>query len=264
VASFRKRVLTYYKKSGRHTLPWRKTHDPYRILVSEIMLQQTQVDRVIPYYKRFLKRFPNVNMLARASLSDVLREWSGLGYNRRAKFLYESARAIVARGGIPHAYKDLRALPGVGEYTAKAVRVFAYNEPEIMLETNIRTALIHEFFPRKRMVSDKRIIPLLVATVKNIDSPREWYAALMDYGAHIKKEHGNATRRSRTYTKQKTFKGSLRQVRGAILRELTQGGPAKKVLGKKIGFKTMHVVRALKALERDGLVVRQGEVVSLA
>lgn len=253
--------MAYYKKSGRHTLPWRKTHDPYRILVSEIMLQQTQVSRVIPFYRAFLKKFPTVRALAKAPLADVLRAWSGLGYNRRAKFLHDLARVALAKHGgkIPHEYEALRALPGVGEYTAKAVRVFAYDEPDVMLETNIRTALIHEFFPRAKKVDDKKLLPILVNALTHVDSPHIWYAALMDYGTHVKQTRGNATRRSRTYAKQSTFKGSLRQIRGAILHELvTNGATTKSLLVKKVKFPRVSLEKAITALAKEGMVRSKG------
>lgn len=272
VAPFVRTVLKHYEAHSRDHLPWRNTADPYRILVSEMMLQQTQVDRVIPYYSRFLKRFPTVRALAKAPLRDVLKEWSGLGYNRRAKYLWEIARAIttndghpmsiISSGGFPREYIELRKLPGVGVYTAKAVRTFAFDEPEIMLETNIRTALIHVFFPRGRRVGDTRLISILESCLAHVNSPRVWYWALMDYGSHIKETHGNASRRSRTYVKQKPFDGSLRQVRGAILRELARAGEMdERVLAQHTGFTRARFTRALAALERDRMVARRDGIV---
>lgn len=255
VRAFVRKVLAHYRKHGR-TLPWRKTRDPYRILVSEMMLQQTQVERVLPFYRNFLKRFPDAHTLAGASLGEVLKIWNGLGYNRRAKFLHDAAR-IIARSGFPCAYAGLRGLPGVGDYTAKAVRVFAFDETEAMLETNIRTALIHEFFPRARRVGDEKLLPLLHGCLAEIDSPREWYWAFMDYGAFIKKEHGNATRRSKTYARQKKFEGSLRQVRGALLRELAKGKRAEHTLNS-LGFSPERIASALSSLARDGLIISSG------
>ena len=145
---FRKIVLCHYKKHGRHHLPWRKTKNPYRILVSEIMLQQTPVDRVLPKYQEFLKQFPSIKKLAAASLGDVLRAWQGLGYNRRAKYLHQCAAVIIYdNGGIwPRTVNELQALPGIGPYTAGAVMAFAYNQPIPIIETNIRTVYLHHFF----------------------------------------------------------------------------------------------------------------------
>ena len=147
---FKDTVWKYYREHGRSDLPWRKTTDPYRILVSEVMLQQTQVERVIPYYTRFLKKFPTVRALAKAPLSQVLIAWQGLGYNRRAKMLHEAAKEVVrGHGGLfPRTALELEKLPGVGPYTAHAVAAFAYNEDGICIETNIRTAVTHHFFPK--------------------------------------------------------------------------------------------------------------------
>lgn len=142
---FRRLVWAHYKKHGRHELPWRKTHDPYRILVSEVMLQQTQVQRVQPYYREFLKQFPTARRLAEAPLSEVLKAWQGLGYNRRAKMLHAAAKEI-AKHGMPKTALELEKLPGVGPYTARAVATFAYDADEILIETNIRTVVFHHFF----------------------------------------------------------------------------------------------------------------------
>ena len=142
IQAFQKEVWNYYKAHGRHDLPWRKTRDPYRILVSEVMLQQTQVPRVLEKYKEFLKAFPSVMALAAAKLSEVLKIWSGLGYNRRGKYLHDAAKIVVAdhKGNMKKALAE--PLPGVGSYTRAAVRTFAYNEPHTMIETNIRTVYI--------------------------------------------------------------------------------------------------------------------------
>ncbi len=260
---FRRTVLAYYRERGRHGLPWRKTHDPYAILVSEVMLQQTQVDRVIPYFERWMKKFPTPEKLAGASLTTVLREWSGLGYNRRAKYLQDAAKAIVKRGGFPRGYEELRKLSGVGEYTAKAVRVFAFNEPEALIETNVRAVFLHHFFPRSRHVTDARLLPLIATAVDLCKSdlhkktmngssvkPREWYAALMDYGSFLKSQHPNPSRRSKHYTTQSKFEGSLRQVRGAILKAISRGEDIKGLRNPYI----QHFDEALASLVRDGLV----------
>lgn len=246
-------VQKYYVEDGRHDLPWRKTHDGYKTLVSELMLQQTQVDRVIPFYKNFLKRFPTAKKLAEAPLSEVLTYWSGLGYNRRAKFLHEAAK-IIAQKGMPKTAVELESLPGVGPYTARAVAAFAYDQPEIVIETNIRAALIHHFFANKEKVSDAELIPLLEEMVKNVASPREWYSAFMDYGAYIKREHPNPSRRSKHHVKQSKFEGSLRQVRGAILKVLTKAPHSVPALVKETTFEKKRVAAALAGLQKEGLV----------
>lgn len=254
---FTKTVRTYYKKHGRHHLPWRKTADPYRILISEVMLQQTQVDRVIPYYKNFLKQFPTVAALARAPLGEVLRVWSGLGYNRRAKMLHDAAKKIMIyhNKNFPKTLEELRALPGVGDYTAKAVRVFAFNEPELLIETNVRSVFIHHFFPRSRSVSDEKIFSYM-KKIPMLKNQRAWYAALMDYGTYLKKIHGNVSRRSSAYVKQKPLKGSDREIRGALLKTLLQKSETRRALSK-LPFDSARIDIQLTALVQEGLVYQE-------
>lgn len=257
---FRSVIYAYYKKEGRHTLPWRKTHTPYRILVSEIMLQQTQVDRVVPKYKKFLKKFPTIAVLADATLGDVLRAWQGLGYNRRAKMLHECARCVMEEhnGRLPKTYDELRALPGVGPYTAGAVMAFAHNKPTVMIETNIRTVYLHHYFQHKKNINDAALIPLIELTLDK-KHPREWYAALMDYGAHLKKTVGNASRKSAHHTKQSKFKGSDRQIRGAILRILLEIKTANvRTLAVMTNSDAKRVQLILTQLVRECLLEAQG------
>ncbi len=255
ITAFRKTVWDFYKKNGRDDLPWRKTKDPYRILVSEIMLQQTQVPRVVEKYKEFLKKFPTVWTLARASLGSVLKVWSGLGYNRRGKYLHDAAKEIVGKHGgkVPRDFAALRSLSGVGSYTASAVRVFAFNEPDVLIETNIRTAFIHHFSKMKKTrTSDVLVSDLEVRKVAEKAAEGqvlgEWHWALMDYGAHLKRSGVRNNHRSAHYTKQSKFEGSLRQVRGQILRDLMKGKKGKK--GEKWE-------KALTGLARDGLIMKE-------
>src|SRR3989338_11018876 len=230
ISEFRRTVWKYYNENGRHDLPWRKTKDPYRILVSEVMLQQTQVARVLKKNNKLKKRFPPARARAKASLADVLKIWSGLGYNRRAKYLHDTAKQLMlfSRGRVFIASDELQKLPGIGPYTRAAVRVFAFNEPDILIETNIRAAYIHHFYPfRTRrvlngLISDKEILLLAQKAAKGQD-PRKWHWALMDYGAHLKRSGVRNNSRSAHYTKQSKFEGSLRQVRGAILKALARG-----------------------------------------
>lgn len=258
IRKFQKTVLAHWKKHGRHDLPWRKTRDPYKILVSEVMLQQTQVPRVLEKYKEFLEEFPTVFVLSHASLRDVLTVWSGLGYNRRGKFLHDAAKVISNRhrGSV----KDATAggkIPGIGPYTRAAVRVFAFDEPHTLLETNVRAAFIHHFFPDQDRVSDKKLIPLMEEAAADQD-PREWHWALMDYGVHLKKLHKNPSRRSASYTKQSKFEGSPRQLRGAILRELNASAKTESDIYLKtsgtIYMKKAPLKTALASLKKDGLV----------
>jgi len=222
------------------------------------MLQQTTVERVIPFYKKFLKRFPTVQSLASSPLAAVLLKWQGLGYNRRAKMLHDAAKITMINhsGRLPTSYEELIALPGVGEYTAKAVRVFAYNEPEIMIETNIRAAFIHHFFSRAgRKITDKEIVPYMVQTLTT-KNPRMWYAALMDYGAYLKKTVPNPSRKSAHHQKQKPFRGSDREIRGAIIRSAADG-PLTLTKLKKLSFPKGRIEKQLAALAREGLLVKR-------
>lgn len=214
-------VWEYYQAHGRHDLPWRKTTNPYCILVSEIMLQQTQVARVVPKYTEFLKRFPSTKALAEAPLGDVLRVWQGLGYNRRAKYVKEAAAVVhkVHHGRWPRTAKELQLLPGIGPYTAGAVAAFAYNEGVPIIETNIRTVYLHHFFHNQTKVPDQEVLDQITKTL-DVNKSRQWYWALMDYGSHLKQLHGNQNHRSESYTKQSRFAGSDRQLRGQIIRIL--------------------------------------------
>jgi A/G-specific adenine glycosylase len=253
IAAFRREVWKHYKAHGRHDLPWRKTRDPYRILVSEIMLQQTQVHRVIDKYKSFLKRFPTARALARAPLSAVLKEWSGLGYNRRGKYLHDAVKVVVSEYTGDFRRATAEKLPGVGPYTKAAVRTFAFNEPHMMIETNVRAAFIHYFFPGGTNVHDRDIVPLIESAGAGQD-PREWYWALMDFGSHLKKLHVNPTRRSAHYAMQSKFAGSLRQVRGAIIKMLHEGAHGDLAIAQKLEFEERFIRQALAGLKRDGLV----------
>lgn len=263
IASFRRRVWAHYRSYGRHHLPWRRTHDPYKILVSEVMLQQTQVERVIAYYQEWMNQFPTVSALAAAPLSSALRLWQGLGYNRRAKALHEAAKVLAKHTSFPKEHDALVALPGVGRYTASAVRAFAFNEDVVLVETNIRTAIIHHFFPRARNISDTRIEDILHKALPS-GNARLWYAALMDYGSHLKRQGVKVNARSKGYRPQPPLRGSVREARGALLRELTKGTQATSRLVGILGpERTDQVGSALEALEREGLVRRFGRRVML-
>lgn len=245
-------VRSFYRNHGRHTLPWRKTRDPYAILVSEIMLQQTQVDRVIPKYQQFLERFPTVSALAEARLQEVLALWSGLGYNRRAQYLYRAAQRIIEafNGRFPNTPEELETLPGVGHYTARAVATFAFHTRECFIETNIRTVFIHHFFKKNHAVSDTEIQKYIQVTLPKKDV-HIWYAALMDYGSYLKQQGVTTHRKSTTYKKQSVFKGSERQRRGALLKTLVTKPSSKKVLVATYG---VVIQKTLDALIAEGFV----------
>jgi A/G-specific adenine glycosylase len=267
---FQDEVWGYYAAQGRHDLPWRVpemdgSFDPYKVMVSELMLQQTQVNRVIPKYLEFLERFPTVRALAAARLGDVLIAWQGLGYNRRAKFLWQAAQIVVNElgGEFPRGQKELTALPGVGTNTAGAIMAYAYDEPVVFIETNIRTVFIHHFFKDQADVPDKAIAELVRKNLPkagqgtaNNSGVREWYWALMDYGTHIKQAHGNKSRASRGYAKQSPFHGSRRQVRGAVLRYLSQkSGTLEELAATESDPRLTEV---LQDLSREGMVREEG------
>lgn len=253
-------LKSFYKKDARTHLPWRKTRDPYRILVSEIMLQQTQVERVIPYYNRFIKKFPTPQALAVAPLSDVLRLWQGLGYNRRGKYLHDAAKVVAQEGFVG------QKLPGVGPYTAAAVAAFAFNKPEVLIETNIRTVLFHSRILKNTRMSDAELLPLVEKLLKKSKmQPRDFYAAMMDYGSHLKKQGVQLNAQSKHYTKQSKFRGSTRQLRGAVLRELLQEPLTAAQLIKKLpGRSRGEVEEALGQLLAEGLLRRRGTAYSAA
>ena len=266
VQSFRKHVYDASRKGGRDDLPWRLTRDPYRIMVSEIMLQQTQVARVKTKYGEFLAAFPDVSTLAHALLQDVLAAWQGLGYNRRGMALKRAAEAIVTQFGgvVPETPEELRTLPGIGPYTAGAIAAFAFNRPELFIETNIRSVYIHLFFHDRHGVADREILPLLAATLDR-DQPREWYYALMDYGVRLKREVPNPGRRSAHHVRQSPFPGSNRELRSSILRMiLADGDSTEAKLIAHIDREPEQVRDNLRDLEREGFIVRKGKFFRIA
>lgn len=243
------------------------------------MLQQTQVDRVVSRYTMFTKQFPNFKILAHAKTSDVLRAWQGLGYNRRALNLQRCTKEIVQKynGKLPSSYNELVSLPGIGPYTAGALMAFAYNKPVVCIETNIRSVFITHFadlrrLKRKstRMIHDKELLPLIEETLPKEKSlptgrqAREWYWALMDYGSYLKKTLPNPARHSTHHTKQKTFKGSNRQLRGNILKLVSQKSISEKKLFTEIQRKPIEIQGALATLTKEGFIKRKGTKISLA
>lgn len=235
-------------------MPWRRDTRPYYVLVSELMLQQTQVDRVIPKFEAFVARFPDEQALASASLADVLKLWNGLGYNRRAKYLHEAAKKIVAEhgGAFPRTREELLGLPGVGPGTAGAILAYAFNQPAVFIETNVRTVYFHHFFPEDDKISDTQLAETVENTIDR-ERPREFYWALMDYGTWLKKQGAGKVAQSKHYKKQSALKGSVREVRGQIVRVLTGDdlalAPLREVVGADDRFEP-----ALAGLLRDGLV----------
>lgn len=258
-----KKIIKKFARSHTRSFPWRETSDPYHILVSELMLQQTQTVRVVPKYKTFLDVFPTLDILARAPLSRVLSLWQGLGYNRRARFLHEAAKVMVLNG-VPKTIEAFEKLPGIGHYTARAVCAFAYNTYSLFFETNIRTVLIHHFFEGQDKVSDKELLPYLEALVHKKKS-RFWYTALMDYGAYLKTvQKSTGHRKSAVYKKQPPLKGSVREVRGFILSFLTESKKSVPLsLFKKKYPNDIRLEKAIRGLEKDKLIKLQKNTVSI-
>ena len=255
ITAFRQLIYAHYQAHGR-SLPWRETFDPYAILVSEIMLQQTQVDRVREKYREFLAAFSGFDQLARAELSQVLSAWQGLGYNRRAVSLRLCAQVVAERfaGMLPEDVGTLQTLPGIGSYTARAVAAFAFGVATPFIETNIRSVFIHQFFPGREAVKDSEILPLVQRTLDR-ERPRDWYYALMDFGAMLKKTRANPSRLSAHHTRQSPFRGSNREQRSLILRSiLAAPGVTRDELVSALAGEVASVNRNLQQLEREGFI----------
>jgi A/G-specific adenine glycosylase len=217
------------------------------------------------YYTAWLKEFPNVNALAQAPLSRVLTAWQGLGYNRRAKMLHDAAKTVMReyKGKMPTDPELLVQLPGVGPYTARAIAAFAANADVVFIETNLRTVVLHHFFPKKKLVKDAEILAVLAEAFPK-GKAREWYAALMDYGAHLKRNGVKRNAQSTSYAKQSAFAGSGRQARGAILKELARGGASQKRLSGLLGDdRTGQVSEQLGKLLAEGMIQRTGRTYAL-
>lgn len=258
---------TVYSGAAKRTadFPWRKSITPYKVLVSEIMLQQTQAERVSGKFIAFMKQFPTIEHLANASQTELLAAWQGLGYNRRALMLWRCAQAVIREhaGKIPRDEIALQKLPGIGPYTASAIMAFACNKPTIVIETNIRRVFIHHFFANQTGIHDNQLLPLIEHAMDRAN-PRKWYSALMDYGAHLKTHIKNPNRRSAHYAKQSTFKGSLREVRGKILKELLKGAPlTAKNLVIQLECEGEKISKALDGLTKEGFLRKKRNTYTL-
>ena len=258
IIEFQTKILSWYKVNKRD-FPWRKTTDPYHILVSEIMLQQTQAPRVVVYYEKFIKRFPTINELAIAKNPEVLKIWSGLGFNNRAIRLKEIAKTIMndLKGNFPQLQADLLKLKGIGSYTAAAIMAFAFNKKAAVIDTNIRRVLIHELHINQN-ISPKRLSEIALSIIPKGKS-RIWHNALMDYGALA------ATAKQtmiKSKSKQSKFKGSEREVRGKILKLLLEKKRVSKVdLTELIQHKNVYEI--MERMKADGLLGERKNVVSI-
>ena len=260
IQDFQKTILSHYHENLR-PMPWRETYDAYQIMVSEFMLQQTQVSRVLPKYLEWMEKFPSLEALARSPLSEVLITWSGLGYNRRAKFLWEASKILFfeKNGIFPSQAAELEKLPGFGPYTARAVLCFSQKSPEVFIETNIRSLYIFYFFKERDAVHDKEIFPLIEKTLYYKD-PKTWYYALMDYGSTLKKKVKNPSLKSIHHIKQSPFKGSFRELRGLILKELSLEqnlGIKLDEIGKKHKAEYALLEEAAEKLLSEGMIVKE-------
>ncbi len=261
---FSKKVLHYFAQH-RRSLPWRDIEGlsikdrGYKVVVSEFMLQQTQVQRVIPKYTDWMQRWPTIDTFVDAPFADVLALWSGLGYNRRARYIHGALQHILRQydGLVPNNTEALEALPGIGTNTAGAIIVYTYNEPMVFIETNIRTVYLHEFFANmSQPVSDTQLKSKVAETL-DVQNPRQWYYALMDYGTYIKKRHGTSLAKSALYKKQSAFEGSNRQIRGKIISMLTQLQSIKiEQLQEEIPDERLY--DCIKKLSSEGMVTTDG------
>ncbi|NTU73359.1 A/G-specific adenine glycosylase [Candidatus Roizmanbacteria bacterium] len=258
IAEFKKTVGEYYQVNKRR-LPWRETTDPYAIVVSEIMLQQTQVKRVLEKYPAFLMRFPDFSALAQASLKDVLQEWQGMGYNRRGKYLKQIAEIVTSQfqGVLPASPEIVDSFPGIGRATACSICAFAFNQSTVFIETNIRRVFIHHFFKDEQEIADEQLMPLVEAALDK-ENPREWYYALMDYGTYLAKVVENPNKRSRHYAVQSRFEGSDRQIRGEILRALLSSTRSRESILLSYNGQSERVARILDQMIGEG-IVRENE-----
>ncbi|MBK8807502.1 MAG: A/G-specific adenine glycosylase [Bacteroidales bacterium] len=257
---FRNLLYGYYEKNYR-SMPWREDTSPYNVFLSELMLQQTQVNRVMQKFNEFSSVFANFEAIAKASLHEVLLLWNGLGYNRRAKYLKSASEIIVNnyKGVLPQSFDDLKQLPGIGEATARAILVYAYNKPELFIETNIRQVLIFHFFSMEEKIEDQKLLQVLHQVVDK-ENPKMFYWAMMDYGTFLKKQFGNLNSLSTTYTKQSKFVGSQRQKRGQILRLVLHKPQTFEMLNSELKTSANELNEIVHQLEKEKLLIFQNEM----
>ena len=261
VKQFRQKIWRFYRKNKR-SFPFRETTDPYCVTVSEIMLQQTQAERVANYYTKWINQWPNWRALAGAGKQELLRAWSGLGYNRRALWLGEISRIVCERfdGALPDDPGALKALPGIGEYTSRAILIFSRNKQIAAIDTNIRQTLIAEL-PLNPEISQKELYAIAEKLIPRGRS-RAWHYALMDYA---RLALAPQTKRAIPKPRQAEFHGSIRQIRGEIIRRLTnQKSVGLALIGKALGRSESDTVRAARSLERDGIIKLRGDRAYLA
>lgn len=266
VVLFQQVIYEFYKNFGRE-FSWRFTNDPYEVVVSEIMLQQTQTDRVREKYEQFIQIFPDFERLAAASVAQVISQWQGLGYNRRALSLQICAQKIINdyNGILPDDPELLVKFKGIGKATAASICAFAFNKPTVFIETNIRAVYIYSFFKNEQGISDVQLMPLIEQTLDQANS-RMWYYALMDYGVALKKLFGNPSRKSKHYTRQSRFEGSDRQIRGKIIKLLVDKQKPLSLVEfyKVVTGEENRINCALEQLINEGFIIKKDNVFLLA
>jgi A/G-specific adenine glycosylase len=263
IKAFQDFIYFYYRRNKRD-FPFRKNLTPYKVVISEIMLQQTQTNRVSEKFVEFIKKYPDFNSLAKASVEELLSTWQGLGYNRRALALKEIAKRIINDydGKVPKDLKSLEALPQIGYNTACSILAFAYNVPTYFVETNIRRVYIYFFFSGKSKVNDKEIRDIVEISVDK-DNPRDWYYALMDFGVMLKKSHPELNKRSVHYRKQSKFDGSTRQVRGKLLKLLLKTPLSRKEILEKFDYDEKKILKILNTLVKEGFIQEEEEIFTI-
>ncbi|MFW9820828.1 MAG: A/G-specific adenine glycosylase [Candidatus Thorarchaeota archaeon] len=265
IGLFQKIIYEYYKNHKRK-FPFRENITPYNVLVSEVMLQQTQTSQVSEKFLKFTKKFPSFSSLSKAPLEDILKEWKGLGYNRRAIALKKIADTVVKDfdGKLPKSIDILKSFPQIGYNTASSIITFAFNKSTVFIETNIRRVYIYFFFPNRNKIDDKEILPIVKKTVDK-SNPREWYYALMDYGVMLKKSHPELNKKSTHYRKQAPFKGSTREIRGKILDLLIKQGKTdlKKIQTYFEIKDNERIIDVLTQLRKEGFLEITNEIITL-
>lgn len=259
IEQFQKKVFSFYQEQKRD-LPWRKTTDPYKILLSEFMLQQTQVVRVVPFYTRWIAKWSTIHALASASRTEVLQLWMGLGYNTRAVHLHNAAQKIVEdfNGDVLKAMKHYEELPGIGRYTSHAVQIFSANDDLVTVDTNIRRIFIHEF-QLSENVSDTVLWKLAEQCLPKGKS-RDWHNALMDYGTLVVTSIKTGIKPK---TQQNSFKGSDRQIRSQILRLLLKKDILVHDLYNLIHIEQPRLKKILEKMKKEDLIEMKKGLVHL-
>lgn len=258
IRTFQNIIYSYFNQYGRD-FPFRNEINPYNVVISEIMLQQTQTNRVVEKFQQFIQKFPDFQSLANAPLNEVLKVWQGLGYNRRAVALKKIAERVVNEfdGILPADIDILKSFPQIGHNTASSIVAFAFNMPTFFIEVNIRRVYIYYFFPGKSSIKDSAIV-LIVRKTLDSSNVRKWYYALTDYGVMLKKTHPELNKRSAHYRKQAKFKGSNREVRGKILKLLIASSSLTEVeIFKELKINSKKLKEILNLLIKEGFIKQE-------